>query len=394
MRLGGVLLLLLLLAPLAAFAQALQIAPIPSGISQSDIPEQGPKPLNTTVTLIQVEATGKTQEEAKAKAIRAGARDAFEQLMNRISPEDTDRLLAKLTPEQIEAMVQNRDVLDEKFDGTHYEGLLNYRFDAHKIARLPRKNKPASAPAAADAQASGALPGVAANAHAILLVPVLQTNEISQLWEDSNSWRKSWNHIALQVGRGELIVPYGDRRDREEVGPHEALTGTFKDFADMADRYGVQEVYVAIAEYDSPDLAQGVQVRLRKLSANDLSSEMLRYPAQMRETRDQQLERVAMELARRLTRLTGAVPENYVPAQDNVVTIRLAYKGMKQYLKLLHMLKAIPFMHRVMPESISYYESTVTLYYRTSPEMLGKSFAASGFRIYKDGESMILALPE
>jgi hypothetical protein len=382
MRLPALFFLLCFL-PLAAFGQGMMAA------LQSPFESDGHSDMD--VNLIQVEATGKTAEDAKAAAIRQGARDAFEQLANQLFSDDADDMLARLTPAQIEGLVQSRVVLNEKTDGTHYQGVLNYHFNAQKIAALPKIHRSAVSSAPKKQKQSSADP--VAHTHAVLLLPVLKINAYAQLWEDENSWRKSWNHVAMQIGRGQIVVPYGDRRDREEINLEEALKGDFKDFAPMAQRYGVEEVYVAVAEYQSIDLSQGVQVQLRKLSAKDMTSESLHYNAKGRETREQQLERVAMELARRLTRLNGVAPENYQLQKDNEISVHLVYEGMKDYQKLVEMLKAIPSVRRVREDSVSYYEGDVTLFYRTSPEMLGKSFAAKGFRIYKEGDTLMLALP-
>ncbi len=376
---------LFLCVSFAAHAQVLPVSPPASPVvapaESADKPAPPPAP-DTTVNLVQVDATGKDAADAKKTAVAQGAQDAFHQLIKKLYPDNAQTILAKIKPEEITGFLDSQQVENEKPEGLHYQGVLDYHFNPKKIAAL--------APAVKSTSGDGAESNV--NAHSVLLLPVLKFNDNTELWEDENSWRKSWNHVALQVGRGQIIVPYGDRRDREEIGADEALGGGFKEFASIADRYGVKEVYVAIAEYQSSDLSEGVQVQLRRISATGVTTETVKYDAEERETREQQLERVALAFARKLTQIKGAATQTYQGLRDSELTLQITHDGFKDFQKICTMLQEIPSVRHLHVNMTSYYESTVTLVYRTSPELLGKSFAAKGFRIYKKGDTLILAL--
>ena len=163
----------------------------------------------------------------------------------------------------------------------------------------------------------------------------------------------------------------------------------------MAERYGVKEIYVVIAEYKSTDLRQGVVVQIRKISEAGIANEFPPpFEYEEGETREQQLDRVALKMARLLTKAKGAATDTTQGLRDNEISLDVIYRNLSEFQVIKTKLEAIPSVRRMVPNTVAYDSSHITLYYRTSPDQLGKSFAAQGFKIYKKGDSITLTLPQ
>lgn len=198
----------LLFSPVAAWANAFTIGGVP------------------------VDVSAESPTEARQKAILQGEAIAFSRLMQTvISPEDRV-LIPELSSAEIEALVADFSVENEKSSATRYIATMTVNFDEGRVAQL-LKNFSVSL--------------LQGGEKTIVLLGVYQpdADSVPLLWEDDNPWRMLLNQTASSRGLFPVAIPMGDLMDTAQVTPEAALNLDRVAMNSLMQRYGADEVVVA-----------------------------------------------------------------------------------------------------------------------------------------------------
>jgi Uncharacterized protein conserved in bacteria (DUF2066) len=195
---------------------------------------------------VDVDVTAADAVTAREKAVLDGQRKALQQALAMLTqPADVARLPG-LSDQQITDLLVDYEVEQERASTVRYIGKLAFRFRADVIGDLLQKN---------------GVPYSAAESGPVLLLPVLTVDGRNLLWEDGNLWRDFWVKHAPASGLVPLRLPRGDEADRAAITADQAVAGDPAKLQALAQRYGISDVVVAVAERagDSPAVALTVK---------------------------------------------------------------------------------------------------------------------------------------
>jgi hypothetical protein len=169
--------------PYAAPATSTPAAPAPPvPVPATSTPAS---PTSYEVTGIRVDVTAENAAAARDKALQDGARQALQQFVDTWVPADKRARYARMSQQQIEDMISDFSIREEKSSGVRYIATLDYRFKPSRASRLLR-----------DAGVAVPLmPGEAPPPPPIIVVPVL---EASIPGTGGDPWRSTWRNLAAR----------------------------------------------------------------------------------------------------------------------------------------------------------------------------------------------------
>ena len=207
-----------------------------------------------SVSNVTVDVTSTDATTARAEALAIGQRNALNRLLRRLVPTiDHSRLP---TPENavIADLVKSFEVSEQKVSSVRYTASLIFHFNDRSIGQLLRDHGIAYA---------------ATPLRRIVVLPLYRDEGDTILWEDGNAWREAWTDLPESDGLVRMVLPLGELADLMLVDASRADQGDRAAFAELAERYGADEVAVATAEVelDLQRNAPMIRVTLRRFQS-------------------------------------------------------------------------------------------------------------------------------
>lgn len=185
-----------------------------------------------TVRGVHVDETAKSATEARTIAQTKGQRQALTDLMKRLTLPSDWASLPQVDGNTAQDAVRGFQVASEKTSSTRYIADLNVSFQPATVRRLLAR----SGIAYGETQAKPAL-----------LLAVYEKPGTRILWEDPNPWCDAMSRLDLVNAITPLIMPLGDVQEFTLVTTAQALAGDKAALANLAQRYGTDDVIVAFA---------------------------------------------------------------------------------------------------------------------------------------------------
>jgi len=185
-----------------------------------------------SISGVAVDVTSDSPTTARQQAMLQGEVAAFNRLLsNVISPEDR-ALVPELTPADVEALVADFSVSNEKTSATRYIANMTVTFDEGRVARFLQ---------------NFGIELVKGGEKTVVFLGVYKSDPEAEplLWEDDNPWRMLLNQTAVSRGLFPVAVPLGDMLDTLQVPADRALTLDQEAMDSLLQRYGADEVVVA-----------------------------------------------------------------------------------------------------------------------------------------------------
>lgn len=237
-----------------------------------------------TVRDVPIDETAASTGAARDAALVAGQRLALNRLFDRLVVAADRPRLPQLPQNEMLRLVEGIQVADEKSSATRYIARLTATFHKDRVRALLR----ASDVRFAETRAKPAL-----------ILPVLEQGGERLLFDDANPWREAWlNHPPAFDSLLPLVLPLGDLADVATIGPNDAAFGDERRLTQMADRYKVDSVLVALARIgrdyavDRPTL----DVSLRRYGGVGAKLMVERFEPQEGETLEAMLARAVASL--------------------------------------------------------------------------------------------------
>ncbi len=338
-----------------------------------------------SVDNVVVDTEGEDPNQAKTKALAQGEVDSFKQLIERLNPAKATDIIAKVPPAQISTMIRGYEIIEEKITGAHYHAMLKYNYDQEKIQPLLEAQTNAANPSqpAAETHAS----------KAVLVLPVYREGSKLKLWQDDNKWRTSWYESALESSGGMAVAPLGDIDDRVDVDDTNVETATAKSLSRMYGRYGVGEIYVLTAYFNQKaDPKPALEVTLHRITPTKEDTTHMDFTIRSTETLDDLMVRASGEIARYLQKLQTINPNKIEFERLKDINARVNVSTITEWEALRKRLLTHGNIVSIKLTSISFYETSMVITFKGTPDMLGKTLVASGLRVMQDGDSLVLAL--
>ncbi|MFZ5791110.1 MAG: DUF2066 domain-containing protein [Pseudomonadota bacterium] len=180
-----------------------------------------------------MDVTAASAAAARDAAIVVGQRIAFEKLVGELADSEAVARLPRLSDAEIADLVSDFEVESERASAVRYIGKLSFRFKGGPVRAFLEQNGVRYA----------VLPSTP-----ILVVPVLQIDDQTLLWDAQNAWLRAW---AAQPSGGTLVpleIPSGDELDASIIDAAGAVAGEAAKLAALDRRYGATEALVVVAK--------------------------------------------------------------------------------------------------------------------------------------------------
>ena len=179
---------------------------------------------------IEVDETADTAIAARDQALENSQREAWKLLVSRITlPNDKQKILA-ISIDEIKSLVQGYEVVREKVSPVRYLANITVAFNPELVRGIFLDN---------------GVPFAETPSLPILLIPIYETNGVSQLWDGPNPWRDVWKDSAFDNSLLPIIVPSGDFEDIKYLSASQAINGNLSQFETIMEKYDATKVIVA-----------------------------------------------------------------------------------------------------------------------------------------------------
>jgi hypothetical protein len=184
------------------------------------------------VSGIEVDATAADAVAAREQALLQGQIEGLRRLMRRLAPAEEQARLPAVGPAEVERYVQNFEIADEQVASNRYLAQLTVRYEPDAVRQLLQ---------------GAALSYAETVSEPIVVLPVYRASGGAQLWPDDNPWWQAWAEHLDPERLLRLVLPLGDLQDMGTVTAEQAMTGAADALAALGQRYGTDDVLVAIA---------------------------------------------------------------------------------------------------------------------------------------------------
>lgn len=187
-----------------------------------------------SVSGVRVDVRATTAAQAREQALRQGQVEAFRRMISVIVSDGDRARLADPSADEVEAMVNDLSVADERASATRYIAVLTVHFDPARVNAFLRAR---------------GVSVVKSSDESVILLGVYRDapDGAPQLWEETNPWRPLLNNAAVARGLFPVILPLGDLEDVAQASAEKALALDAAGLDALMSRYGADAVVVAEA---------------------------------------------------------------------------------------------------------------------------------------------------
>jgi hypothetical protein len=342
---AALLCIVLMLAPGGARAGIQEIRVVAVGIDSSS-----------------VAAEEKAMDYARKRAVYLASR--------KLGIKNVSKVVAKFSEKQFNDIIRGANVVQTRRQGEVTYSEVNVTI-VDEALRRALKLPDAPAVAAADLKVRG-----------VLLVPVYVGRERAFLWEKENQLRQPlWDEVRRQSKAG-ILLPGGDFDDLRLIDYQNALTVKVDELTPMFERYGAEEIIIAVMTPSTPGTTDASSVLLRRLNiSGEERHEVIEVPPEsIEEASTIRLNKTASAIANAVTQIASSTAEREqaVRAQAKQLKVRFSYAIPKDLAFMQDAVRKAPETMYLDLPSIALAQVTGTIYLKGDDEALRASLVKQG----------------
>ena len=223
-----------------------------------------------TAAGVKVDVSAGNAVAARTQAIQQAERDGLARLLSQLTAaEDADRL-PSVASLPMDSYVQSYEVASEKVSPTRYIASINVAYRPQAVQSLLQ---------------SAGVTFVNQQSEPILIVPAVDRNGSLSLWADNADWRQALATTVADESVLRLVLPLGDIDDIAALPQAAAQQGDANAFGQLAQRYQVSDVVLAVAtpkgDLSQPTVADapptGLSVALQSFGTDALIAQRVTF---------------------------------------------------------------------------------------------------------------------
>ncbi|HSO42015.1 MAG TPA: DUF2066 domain-containing protein [Rhodospirillales bacterium] len=326
---------------------------------------------------VAVDFTAATAAAAREQAVAKGARDAFWQLIDRLTLSSDRAKVGQVSDAEIETMIQDLSVAGEKYSSVRYLATLDFTFKEDEVrSLLSRKG----------------VPYAVTQAKTIVVLPLLRSDDALVLWEEPNPWFGAWRSLP----GGQLVpvmVPLGDLTDVEIIGAEEAAVGEPEKIALITTRYQASEALVPFAVLDASTASGAAEVAVALTlygPEGPRKGPTRRYVAAEGEDVDQLLARAAEATMTEVQNQWKR--ENLVVAggQASMESVAVPITSLSDWLTVRRRLERVQTIERIDVVLLSRSLAVINIHHFGTAEQLGLALEQADLILRQGAEGLVL----
>ncbi|MES1990195.1 MAG: DUF2066 domain-containing protein [Pseudomonadota bacterium] len=308
-----------------------------------------------TVKGVHVDETAASATVARTTAQAKGQKIALTELMQRLTLAADWPRLPRVDDNTAQDAVRGFQVASEKASSTRYIADLNVSFQPEAVRGLLKR--------------SGILYGDT-QAKPALVLAIYDKDGAAVFWEDANPWREAIAKQDLDNAITPLLTPIGDAQEFAVLSATQAVSGDKAAINALGDRYGVDDVVVAIASASGSK----VSLTINRYGLGDLTP----------------IKRTYTDLDAAASGLIDVLGDLWkrdtvvAPGEQSHLVAAASFASLGQWEAIRRGLGATPLVNGLQVEGISSTGAEVQISYRGSPEKLALALAQSNVALTQD----------
>jgi hypothetical protein len=341
---------------------------------------------HATIQQIRVMAAGvdRSASTAQELAIEYAKKRAV-YLMARKLPIDkvADKVQA-FTPKQYGEIIRGYEVVRVRREKEITYAEVNVSIVSEALRRA--LNLEAGAPNAADASMTP---------QSVLVLPVFVKDSRPYLWEEDNALRIPLTNELMRQSHGTVTIPGGDPQDLRLIDYQNALSVTGEEMKPMFDRYGAQEIIIAIMTMGADDKRADTSLLLRRLTLKPQPAQVVKLSMPQTVMTDEALTMAAARtIAAAATQIASATSESEQKrlAAATKLAVHFSYANPRELARMQSVLRTGPGVLMVELPSIGLGEIDGYAYVEGDKEKLRESLKKQGILVSEFGNGWKLSL--
>ncbi len=272
--------------------------------------------------------------KANEKAFQYAKYRALYLAIEKMGVSEPANAAAKITPEQMQQIIRGATVLNSKRqDNITYQEVLV------TIVNEPLRNVLGLPTAESDVVAA------ATHMRPVLVLPVLLTKERPYLWEKENNFRPSLADAVLTQSHGKVMVAAGDFGDLRLIDYQNALKVKPEELKPMFERYGAEEIIIAVLTPGAPNTQDASNVLLRRMTLSGESHEVMDVPPKsVSDTVPERLRDVSRAVAAAITQIAAStsVSDQKALEKASQIAVTFQYANPRELAQMQTAIRAVP----------------------------------------------------
>jgi hypothetical protein len=200
----------------------------------------------------------------------------------------------------------------------------------------------------------------------VLILGVFMDGDRPLLWEKRNPLTEPLKTQGLKMGKGAVIMPVGDPEDLRVVDYNNVLTITYEQMKHMLERYGADEVLIAVVTTGLEGTTDATDVLMRRLTNRGVKLERLTVkPLKPTATEQSRVMDAVYTIANTATDLAASVSieERQELESATKLPLEFSFITMREYGQMQEAIRAYPGLQQLDLPSINLQEVHGMLYY-------------------------------
>ena len=309
---------------------------------------------------IQVEANGKSANDAKIIATKNARRQALAKLVERLK---INKNIEKISDSELEQMIKSEQILLEKFSNNNYQATLNVSFSKKFIGfylknknENPLNNNNSIQNLATNKVEKSELED--ANKHNTLILPIKKQGNNFMIWEEKNEWRSSVEKSLQKnklVTNNEILILKSEINNLEIINNENFEDLQYLDFEPILIQQKADNLYLAIFEYD--EIENKAKITLKNFSKNPKKTVILNFVNVEFLKYSELIDKVSLKLIEYLLNNKNSINSE---ANQNNITLDIEINDFESWIKIQQKIINSGLVSDIFLKSISKQKTTIS----------------------------------